>query len=267
MINRRSFLVESTGGVVMASAAALGMGPKGQGAELPTPPYLMDCVTFRLQSGTQIGGTLGWLEKRALPLWQKHRFGPVGVFTVDVGPSLPAILFLRTYPSLAGREAVWKELTADPAWAEAVAELEKEGPAFYREDSTLLVSTPFSPPLKPATAGDPTRKVFEFRIYESPTWKQLGYLHDRFAGGEIEIFHRSGIHPVFYADTLIGPNQPNMAYLTPFESPAQREKAWMEFRDNPDWQKLRDESIRRGGEIVRNITNMILTPTSFSMMR
>ena len=39
------------------------------------------------------------------------------------------------------------------------------------------------------------------------------------------------------------------------------------FRTNPDWAKIRDESIRRGGEIVRNITNLILAPTSFSMIR
>jgi hypothetical protein len=191
----------------------------------------------------------------------------VGVFTVDIGPDIPAVWFIRIYASLADREAVWKELAADPDWAAAVTELEKEGPAFHREDSMLLVATPFSPPVKPAAAGDPLHKIFELRIYEAPTWKQLGYLHERFAGGEIELFHKSGIHPVLYADTLIGPNQPNMAYLIPFESQAQREKAWAAFRDDPDWQKLRDESIRRGGEIVRNITNLILTPAKFSMIR
>jgi hypothetical protein len=91
-------------------------------------------------------------------------------------------------------------------------------------------------------------------------------LHERFAGGEIEIFHKSGVHPVLYADTIIGPNMPNMAYLIPFESEAQREKAWATFRENPDWQKLRDDSLRRGGEIVRNTTNMILVPTNFSLI-
>jgi hypothetical protein len=58
-----------------------------------------------------------------------------------------------------------------------------------------------------------------------------------------------------------------MAYLIPFESQAQREKAWAAFRDDPDWQKLREESVRRGGEIVRNITNLTLTPAKFSMIR
>ncbi|MBZ5514567.1 MAG: NIPSNAP family protein [Acidobacteriia bacterium] len=264
MINRRSFL-KSTSGAAMASAAMAGLG-KARDAET-LPQYLVDCVTFRLHSGAQMGNALAWLEKRAMPLWEKHGFGPVGVFTVDVGEHLPAVLFLRVYSSLADRQLVWSRLSSDPAWKAAVADLEKEGPAFFREDSMLLLSTSFSPPIKPAAPGDPAHALYELRIYESPTWRQLEYLHERFAGGEIDVFHKSGIHPVLYADTLIGPNQPNMIYLIPFESPAQREKAWQAFRDHPDWIKLREDSIRRGGEIVRNIKNMILAPTSFSMLR
>lgn len=267
MITRRSFMLKNAPAGAMASAAILGAESTSRGEQSPGPPYLVEFVTFRLQFGAQVGGAVGWLEKRALPLWQKHHFGPVGVFTVEAGPNIPAVFFIRIYSSLADRESVWKRLTADSDWADAVADLEKEGPAFYREDSMVLTATPFSSPVKPAGSADPTRKIFELRIYESPTWKQLGFLHDRFAGGEIELFHKSGIYPILYADTLIGPNQPNMAYLIPFESEAHREKAWAAFRENPDWQKLRAESVRRGGEIVRNITNMFLTPTSFSMLR
>lgn len=229
-------------------------------------PYF-EFVTVRLQFGAQVSRFLEWLEKRALPLFQKHHFGPAGFFTVEVGPDIPAVFAIRTYANLAEMEAVWAEAAADSDWAAALAELEAGEPAFYREDSILLRATPFSPPLKPAQPGDLAHKIFELRIYEAPTHKQLGYLHERFAGGEIEIFHKSGIHPLLYADTLIGPKKPNMAYLIPFESEAYREKAWAAFRDNPDWQRLRDESIRRGGEIVRNITNLLLVPTSFSMLR
>jgi hypothetical protein len=148
-----------------------------------------------------------------------------------------------------------------------VADLEKDGPPSHGEDMMLLSSTAFSPPIKPSAGGDPKRNLFELRIYESSTWKQLGYLHDRFAGGEIDVFHKSGIHPLFYADTLIGPNQPNMAYMIPYENAAAREKAWAAFRSDPDWTKLLDESIRKGGEIVRNISNIMLTPANFSMIR
>jgi len=237
------------------------------GSDTTANPYLIECVTFRLDFGRQMGNLLGWLEKRAIPLWQKHRFGPVGVFTVEVGPHIPAVFVIRTYSSLADRSAVWKDLGLDAEWGTAVADLEKDDPASRGEDMMLLASTPFSPPIKSALASEPARKLFELRIYESPTWKQLGFLHDRFAGGEIDIFHKSGIHPVFYGDTLTGPNQPNMVYMIPYENAAAREKAWTAFRNDPGWVKLLDDSIRKGGEIVRNISNIFLAPANFSMIR
>ena len=58
-----------------------------------------------------------------------------------------------------------------------------------------------------------------------------------------------------------------MAYLIPFESEAHREKAWATFNADADWVRIREESVRHGGDIVRNITNMFLAPTSFSMLK
>ena len=267
MVNRRNFLTATAPAAALGLAGALGYssGRAEESKTAPRPYY--ELFFLRLQSGDQVSRMLSWLEKTALPLFQKHGFGPMGFFMMNVGPFLPAVMGIVSYPSLTEMEAAWGRLDADPQLRAAVAELEKDGPAYYREDTRLLRATPFSPPLKAAAAGEPAHKIFELRIYESPTERQLGYLHDRFAGGEIDIFHKSGIHPVLYADTIFGPDRPNMAYLIPFDDLAQREKAWAAFGSSPDWQKIRDESIRKGGEIVRNITNMIFSPTSFSMIR
>jgi hypothetical protein len=264
MPDRRSFLTKAIPGAAIATAAVL----EAQAA--PAPPgnsYVVECVTFRLEFGRQMGNLLGWLEKRSMPLWQKHHFGPVGVFTVDVGPHIPAVFVMRVYSSLADREVVWKSLGSDPDWGSAIAELEKDGPPSTGEDMMLLTSTAFSPPIKPSAVGDPKHNLFELRVYQSPTWKQLGYLHNRFAGGEIDLFHQSGIHPLFYADTVTGLDQPNMVYMVPYENAAAREKGWAAFRSNPEWVKLLDESIRKGGEIVRKISNTLMVPTGFSMIR
>jgi len=221
-----------------------------------------------MQNGSQTARMSKWLETRLMPICQKHGFGPLGFFTVTVGRDLPTTLIIFSYPSLADMEALWGKLNADPDYAAAVAEPEKDEPAFYRTEATLLRATSFSPPFAATPAGDPTHKLYELRIYESPTNRQLGYLHERFGrDGEIEIFHKSGIHPILYANTIFGPNLPNLAYLIPFESEAQREKAWATFNANPDWVRIRAESVQHGGEIVRNITNLFLTPMSFSMLR
>jgi len=223
---------------------------------------------IHMQNGSQTSRMSKWLENGLMPICQKNGFGPMGFFNVAIGPNLPTALIIFSYPSLTEMETQWGKLNSDPDYAAVVADVEKDEPAFYRTEAMLLRSTPFCPPLTATPAGDPPHKLYELRIYESPTNRQLGYLHDRFGSkGEIDIFHKSGIHPILYADTIFGPNQPNMAYLIPFESEAHREKAWAAFGTNPDWIKIRDASIRHGGEIVRNITNMFLSPTNFSMLR
>jgi hypothetical protein len=230
-------------------------------------PSYFEFYYIHMQNGSQQPRMAKWLETRLLPICQRQGFGPMGFFNVAFGANLPTALIIFTYPSLADMETQWGKLNSDPDYAAAVAEVEKDEPAFYRTEAMLLRSTPFCPPLAPTPAGDPPHKLYELRIYESPTNRQLGYLHDRFAGGEIDIFHKSGINPILYADTVFGPSQPNMTYLIPFESEAHREKAWAAFNADPDWIKIREESIRHGGDIVRNITTMFLWPTSFSMLR
>ena len=222
---------------------------------------------IHMQSGSQTSRMMKWLENGLWPICQKHGFGPMGFFNVDIGPNLPTTLIIFTYPSLTEMETQWGKLNSDPDYAAVVADVEKDEPAFYRTEAMLLRATPFCPPLTATPINGPGHKLYELRIYESPTNRQLGNLHDRFAGGEIDVFHKSGIHPVLYADTIFGPNQPNMAYLIPFESEAHREKAWATFNADPDWVKIRAASVQHGGEIVRNITNMFLTPASFSMLR
>jgi NIPSNAP len=270
MMDRRSFIVNNITAAALGSAAlpttSSALGAQSSGAKSLAGGYYY-LMTMRLQFGDEMGRVLGWFEKRAFPLFEKHKFGPVGMFTVSVGPAIPSVVGIFNHPSMAGMEAAWTRLEADPDWPAARAELDAGSPAFYREDGVLLRATPFSPPLEATARGDPAHKIYELRIYESPTTRQLGYLHDRFAGGEIDVFHKSGIHPVLYGDTAIGPNMPNLTYLIPFADEGSRENAWKAFGSNPDWQRIRDESVKKGGEIVRNITNMFLSPTSFSMLR
>jgi hypothetical protein len=266
-MNRRRFLLRNVPAATLGlAAAAQSSFPAISRGDTPTRSSYYECGFIRLEYGSQVNRMLSWLEKRALPLFQKHRFGPMGFFTVDVGSDIPAIFFIVSFPGMAEMETLWANLDGDPDYAAAVTELEKTEPAFYREDARLLRATTFCPPFTATPTGDPPHKLYELRIYESPTHRQLGYLHDRFAGGEIEVFHKSGIRPILYADTIFGPDLPNMVYLIPFENKAHREKAWAAFRSSPDWIRIRDESIRRGGEIVRNITNTLLTPTDFSMI-
>lgn len=128
----------------------------------------------------------------------------------------------------------------------------------------LLQATDYSPEPAADAAPRKTQRVFELRQYHSPTWNQLAALHERFAGPEIKIFHRCGIHPVFYSSTLFGPNMPNLTYLIPFDSLDAREKAWAAFGADPEWQKVRKESIDRHGQISSIIQISLYKATPYS---
>ena len=262
MMSRRSFFAQ--GGVGMLASGTF--AEAGLAASHEKKPYF-EFRIFRLQMGSQVSRMNQWAEKHLQPLLDQHGFGPVGFFNERMGPHIPAFYVLLTYASLAERETLWRRVIEDPAWSGALDKLEAGSePPYYRADGWLLQATDYSPQLRP-TSGEGTQRIYELRIYESPTEKQLRALHERFAGPEIPIFHRSGVHPVLYADTVIGPNMPNLTYLTPFASLAGREKAWQAFGNDPEWPPALEASIRRSGEIVRNITSIVLGPTGFSALR
>ena len=113
------------------------------------PSTYYEFVFMRLQNGSQVSRMQNWLEKRAMPIFQKNGLGTVGYFNMEVSAYSPAILGVYSYPSLAAMEATWGRLTADPDFAAALAENEQDQPALYREDTMLLRATPFSPPFNP----------------------------------------------------------------------------------------------------------------------
>jgi hypothetical protein len=51
-----------------------------------------------------------------------------------------------------------------------------------------------------------------------------------------------------------------------FDDMASREKSWDTFRADPEWKKLSTSPGFTDAEIVSNISNMLLRPTSYSQL-
>jgi hypothetical protein len=171
------------------------------------------------------------------------------VLDAQIAPHTPQTLLIMGFSSFEDVWATPAKMMQDEAMTAAVAKLEKGlEPAFETQTTTLLEATAFSPEIVAEKRDTP--RLFEMRVYHSPTYTQLRALHERFAGPEIKIFHRCGIHPVLYGSTVIGGNMPNLTYLIPFENLAAREKAWAAFGADPDWIKTRQESVEKFGQIT-----------------
>ena len=84
------------------------------------------------------------------------------------------------------------------------------------------------------------------------------------AGGELALFRRVGLQPVFFGRDLVGPGLPCLTYMVVFADAAAREKAWATFRDHPEWVKMRDDP--RYAETVSSIDSALLRPTDYSQV-
>jgi hypothetical protein len=252
-MHRRNF-VGALGGLGLAAAAT----------DKRTGFYVVE--HYSLQSGSQLPRLHEYMSQALLPALNKVHSGPKIFLEAIIAPQLPHLTVFYGLSSLEELWALYSKMNRDEAVIKGTATLESAaGPAFESLDSSIVQAADYSPEIKPEPAE--VSRIFELRVYHSPTSHQLAALHERFRGPEIKIFHRSGIHPILYGSTVFGPNQPNLTYLIPFPDMAAREKAWAAFGADPEWQKVRKESVEKSGEIVSNIQITFYKSTPYSPVR
>ena len=242
--------------------------PAGATGDKRTGFYVLD--TFYLQQGSQVARMHEYFSKIAMPALDRvHHAGPVIYLESLVAPHMPQMIAIYGFQSLDDMWNVHTRMTQDPEIAKTFEQWEEAGaePPYQQQSSALLQAADYSPEIVKPAEPPKSPRLFELRVYHSPTWRQLKALHERFAGPEIQIFHRVGVHPVFYSSTLIGPNMPNLTYLIPFENLAAREKAWDAFGADPEWVKVRKESIEKYGQISSVIQISLFKATAYSPIR
>jgi hypothetical protein len=245
-MDRRFFLGSMAGAGLLSQTGA---PAAAQEAGRKTRLYRIHYFYYR--QGDQAARLNQFLSSQ-MPLLAKH-IHTIGVFTAVFAPRLQTTMVLNGFTGWDEMVASGARIEADSGYQKAFAEFEAGSqPPFDTSQSLLLQATDFSPEIVPPAEKPKTPRYFELRVYHSPTRRQLRMLHERFAGPEIRIFHRSGIHPILYADTVVGPDLPNLTYLIPFASQADRERAWDAFAADPEWVKVRADSVARGGQIVDN---------------
>jgi hypothetical protein len=241
--------------------AITGSEAEGQPSARQTKLYRLDYLY--LHQGDQGNRVNQFLSSQMALLTRNIR--TLGIFTATIGHHLPLTMVLSGFSDFAEMEASEERLRKDPGYQAAFAEMEKAPePPFESYDRVLLRATDFCPEVVPLREKPKTPRVFELRVYHPPTERQLRHLHERFAGPEISIFHRCGIQPIFYANTIAGSAMPNLTSLTPFASLADREKAWDAFGADPAWLKARAESVAKGGQIIAQSSITLLRPAPFS---
>jgi hypothetical protein len=213
-----------------------------------------------------------YMRDALLPALQRAGVGPTGVFNVMIGADSPTLHLLITYKTLEAYEKLPTQLAADAQYQAAGApylDAVATAPAFVRIESSLLRAFDSIPTLAlPYGGGEAGRRprIFELRVYESHSEKASKTKINMFNTGEIALFRKAGMQPVFFGETLIGSRMPNLAYMLVYDDMAARDRQWAAFAADPDWRTLSSTPGLTDPDIVTSITNTYLRPTPYSQV-
>jgi hypothetical protein len=102
------------------------------------------------------------------------------------------------------------------------------------------------------------------RTYESHSDKAALNKLKMFNAGEVPIFRRTGLTPVFFGETVIGTKMPSLTYMLTFADMTARDAAWSAFSKDPEWKTLSADPQYK--ENVSAISDIILRPTPYSQL-
>lgn len=209
-----------------------------------------------------------YLEKALLPALGRLGLDRVGVFTRTDDVNDHSIFVLIPYPDA----AVFTNLNASLAKDEAYQAAAKthfarplKDPEFVRIESRFMKAFAGMPVMEqPARSKDQAPRIFELRLYESHTEDHAARKVEMFNKGEIQIMRDVEMSPVFYGETLIGPDVPNLVYMLSADDMESHQEHWQAFLAHPEWDKMK--KMERYQDTVSNIQKWFLKPTAYSQL-
>ncbi len=261
-MKRREFLV--IGGAAGLLPMTRAMAADGPAAGGERDYYQLQ--VYHLDSAEQREGFDAFARQAAIPALNRIGVSPVGVFYPQTDLS-PVYVLLR-HPSLESVVTLVQQLGNDQEFLErgaAFLDAPADKPAYRRMESSLLVAFRGMPKLE--TPVKSAGRICQLRIYESPSvktgQKKIEMFND---AGEIEIFRRVGLNPVFFGEALVGSKLPNLTYMLMFDSEDAMKAGWKKFGGDPDWQRLRGLDEYADRNILSGITNLVLKPAEYSQI-
>jgi len=259
-MNRREFLATGVAGLT-----ATNLADGAQAAGNPSQRQFLEWRQYHLRTGAKKNMVGDFLKNVGIAALNRIGVKPVGVFTPVYGPSNAKLYVLLVHNSLESVLNASARLLEDKEVQDkgaAFLDATMSEPAYVRFESSLLAAFSHMPKLEAPALKE---RIFELRIYESHSAKMGKRKVQMFnEGGEIAIFKKTGLTPVFFGETIIGPNLPNLNYMLAFKDMVDRDQKWQVFRDDPDWKKLSADPTYR--DTVSNITDIILRPTEYSQI-
>jgi hypothetical protein len=255
-------LASLAGAVLLAGCATRPL------ATTAAPPQYYELRVYTTKSEQQQKLISDYWQNAAVPAYNRMGIQPVGVFTeLDDSPT-NSVYVLIPYDSLNVFAAVPSRLASDAAYQAAASEYmsrPKSEPAFERIQSSLNIAFDSMKKLAaPPSAAAKTPWIFELRIYQSPSESKGTNKVQMFNSGEVPLMQESGLSPVFFSQTLVGSQMPNLIYMVSGENKDEHKKHWKLFFDAPVWKKLSGDPQYKDN--VSRVINSFLKRTPASQI-
>ena len=106
-------------------------------------------------------------------------------------------------------------------------------------------------------------RVYELRTYHCAPGR-LDALKTRFREHTLRLFEKHGMKNIGYWVPADAPDAQNtLVYMLAHDSREAAAKSWKEFREDPEWTKVRDAS-EKDGKIVEKVESVYLNAVDFS---
>ena len=198
-MHRRQFLAAS---IATSAVAFAGNAPAQTPATTSREFYQLR--RYSLKSGPQLKLTESYFADTLIPTLARMSMGPIGAFSITIGPETPAYYLLIPGSSIEAQATLDLRLAQDEAFmknAEPFWNATAAAPAFQRVEISLLAAFEGWPKLTPPPwSATNAKRIFQLRIYESPSNGEHVRKVEMFHSGEFEIFKAAGFHPVFFGD-------------------------------------------------------------------
>jgi hypothetical protein len=208
-----------------------------------------------------------FVKEALLPALVRQQIDRVGVFRNQSDPNDHSVFMLIPYKTMDAFVNCEVKLGADKEYQTAAAnyfDRELSDPVFHRIENHFMEAFAGMPVIEPSKHQETPERIYELRLYESPTEDHARRKVKMFNDGEIDIMRNTGLGPVFFGRTLAGHRCPNLIYMLSAENEAAHKEHWKAFLADPEW--VRIKVLPEYKDTVSKIDNWMLKPTGFSQL-
>ena len=259
-VPRREFLAGSLAAAAAVTASDLS---SASAAEKTPGQEFYELRIYRNGDAAKQKVALGFVENALKPTLHRQNINRIGIFQ-NVDEKDASVFVVIPYKSLDQLARQNDKLEKDEAYHKAAAEyfaLPKTDAPFTRIESRLLRAFKGMPVLE-APSKESDSRLVELRIYESHNEHLAKLKVEMFNEGEIDIMKDVKLAPVFFGETLISNDVPNLTYMLSADNEEAHKEHWNGFRKHPEWNRMK--KLKRYAGTVSKIVSITMKPTSGS---